>query len=116
LIFKGLLADGREQSMTKKPFMALALCACLTVAVFAAPAAPAKKSPVTVGDFAVKVAASLGYEVPNATAAMNSLRGRGLAIGTDAGAMLSEGEAARIAADLGVSIVAPSNPNVGSDG
>lgn len=97
--------------MTKKPIMALALCAGLTVAVFAASGTPAKKSQVTVGEFAVKVASALGYEGRDQSGAQATLRGLGVNLAADLNAPLTEGAVARIMADLGVSVKAPAAPN-----
>jgi len=97
--------------MTKKPFMALALCAGLTVAVFAASGTPAKKSQVTVGEFAVKVASALGYEARDQRGAQDTLRSLGVDLAADLNAPLTEGAVARIMADLGVSVQAPATPD-----
>lgn len=97
--------------MTKKPFMALALCAGLTVAVFAASGTPAKKSQVTVGEFAVKVASALGYESRDQSGAKDTLRSLGVNLAADLNAPLTEGAVARIMADLGVSVQAPATPD-----
>lgn len=96
--------------MTKKPFVALALCAGLTMAVFAAPGTPAKKSQVTVGEFAVKVASALGYEVRDQKKAQQTLRGMGVNLAADLNAPLTEGAVAKIMADLGVSVMQPAAP------
>ena len=98
--------------MTKKPLIALALCAGLTVAVFAAPGAPAKKAPVTVGQFAVQVASALGYETRDAKGAQDALRALGVNLSADLNAPLTEGTVARIASDLGVRVLAPPKPEV----
>lgn len=96
--------------MTKRPFMVLALAAGLVATVFAAPMTPAKSSNVTVGDFAVKVAVALGYSAPDQSAAVNTLRARGVTLGNLA-SPLTEGDAARIMGDLGMSVVAPKDPS-----
>lgn len=96
--------------MTKKPLLVLALCAGLTVAAFAAPGAPANTGKATVGDFAVKVAVALGYTAPDSKAAVEALKARGVNMGADLSAVLTEGEAARILADLGMAVAAPANP------
>jgi hypothetical protein len=96
--------------MTKKPFVALALCAGLTMAVFAASGTPAKKSQVTVGEFAVKVASALGYETRDQKVAQKTLRGMGVNLAADLNAPLTEGAVAKIMTDLGVSVMVPSAP------
>ena len=97
--------------MTKKPFVALALCAGLTMAVFAASGTPAKKSQVTVGEFAVKVASALGYEARDQKAAQKTLKGMGVNLAADLNAPLTEGAVAKIMADLGVSVMQPATPD-----
>lgn len=84
----------------RKPLMVVAVSAALTVAAFAA-SSSALKSTVTVGDFAVKVTKAMGAPVATTSGAVQSLRSYGVRIG-DANARLTEGEAARILADLGV--------------
>lgn len=96
--------------MTKKLLLVLALSAGVAVAAFAAPGAPAAPAKATVGEFAVKVAGALGLEATDAKAAATALKGRGVTFAADLSATLTEGEAARIMADLGVAVVAPANP------
>jgi hypothetical protein len=104
-----LKADWRERNMTRKPFVVLALSASLTVAAFAAPATVAKAGKATVGDFAVKVAAVLGYAVTDQEKAADALRAKGVDLMADLSATLTEGEAARIMSDLGVAVNTPVN-------
>ena len=96
--------------MTKKPLLVLALCAGLTVAAYAAPGTSANAGKATVGEFAVKVATALGYTTPDSKTAVEALKGRGVNLVADMSATLTEGEAARIMADLGMSVTAPANP------
>ena len=96
--------------MTKKLLLVLALCASVTVAAFAAPGAPVAAGKATVGEFAVKVATALGYDAADAKSAASALKGRGVTFAADLSATLTEGEAARIMTDLGISVVAPTNP------
>jgi hypothetical protein len=96
--------------MTKKPLLVLALCAGLTVAAFAAPGTSVTAGKATVGEFAVKVAIALGYATPDTKAAVEALKGRGVNLMADMSATLTEGEAARIMADLGMSVTSPTNP------
>jgi len=96
--------------MTKKPLLVLALCAGLTVAAYAVPGTSANAGKATVGEFAVKVATALGYTTPDSKAAAEALKGRGVNLVADMSATLTEGEAARIMADLGMNVTAPANP------
>jgi len=96
--------------MTKKPLLVLALCAGLTVAAYAVPGTSANAGKATVGEFAVKVATALGYETLDSKSAVEALKGRGVNLAADMSATLTEGEAARIMADLGMSVTAPTNP------
>jgi len=96
--------------MTKKPLLVLALCAGLTVAAYAVPGTSATAGKATVGEFAVKVAIALGYTTPDSKSAAAALKGRGVNLVADMSATLTEGEAARIMADLGMNVIAPVNP------
>lgn len=96
--------------MMRKPFVALAVSAILTVSVFAAASGVAKSETVSVGDFAAKVAVALGYEVPNQKAAVSALRNRGVNLAADLSAPLTDGQVARIMADLGMNVAQPVNP------
>src|SRR5260221_3682940 len=99
--------------MTKKPFMVLAIAASLMATAYAthaAPTTPGKSSKVTVGDFAVKVAVALGYSVPDQGKAAETLRARGVSVSADLSAPLTEGQAARIMGDLGVTVTTPKDP------
>ena len=97
--------------MMRKPFVALAVSAILTVSVFAAASGVVKSDTVSVGDFAAKVAVALGYEVPNQKAAVSALRNRGVNLAADLSAPLTDGQVARIMADLGMSVAQPANPS-----
>jgi hypothetical protein len=97
--------------MTKRPFMVLALAASLmVVGVYAAPGTPAKPG-VTVGDFAVKVAAVLQYDASTPQAAAAALERRGINLTPDLSAAMTQGEATRVLTDLGIGTVAPKNPS-----
>jgi hypothetical protein len=97
--------------MMRKPFVALAVSAVLTVAVFAAAGSSSvKSSSVTVGDFAAQVAVALGYEVPNQKAAVDALRNRGVNLTVDLNTQLTDGQVARMMSDLGIQVAAPTNP------
>ncbi len=88
--------------MMRKSILVLAVSAAVTVAAFAA-STNVQKSTVTVGDFATKVARVLGKPAATPQAAVDSLKSLGVKVG-DAGARLTEGDAARILGDLGVSV------------
>ena len=95
--------------MVRKSFLALAVVAALTAFVFAA-SAP-KSGPVTVGDFAVKVAKALGYSAADEQSAVKSLKKSG--VNLDASVLssrLTEEKAAEIMRDLGVKVTS-SNPS-----
>jgi hypothetical protein len=95
--------------MVRKSFLALAVVAALTVFVFAA--GVPKTGPVTVGDFAVKVAKALGYKAADEQAAVKSLKKSG--VNLDASVLssrLTEDKAAEIMRDLGVKVTS-SNPS-----
>jgi hypothetical protein len=103
----------RERNMTKRPFLVLAIAASLMGAAYAttaAPTTPGESSKVTVGDFAVKVAVALGYSVPDQNKAAEALRARGVGVGPNLSATLTEGDAAKIMSDLGVNVTTPKDP------
>jgi hypothetical protein len=90
--------------------MVLALAASLTVVgVYAAPSTPAKAKGVTVGDFAIKVAAVLQYDSSTPQAAASALERRGITLADDLGTPMTQGEAARVLTDLGISVIPPKN-------
>jgi hypothetical protein len=88
--------------MMRKSLLVLAVSAAVTVAAFAA-STSVQKSTVTVGDFATKIARVLGKPAATPQAAVDSLKSLGVKVG-DASARLTEGDAARILGDLGVSV------------
>ena len=89
----------------KKSILAFAVAALIAVPAFAAPAASAKPADVTLGDFAVRLAVNLGTKPADAKAAVETLRTRGAKITEgDLNARLTEGAAARILGDLGVTV------------
>ena len=87
------------------------VCAGLLVAVEAAPQPPQKSRPATVGGFAVRIATALGYQDSTPEAAALDLRVRGIELGTDFDATLTEGVAAKAMADLGYNVVMPAEPS-----
>lgn len=94
--------------MMRKSLVVVAVSTALTVAAFAA-SSSSRKSTITVGDFAVKVTRAIGQPVSDRSAAVQSLRTRGVEIG-EANASLTEGMAAKILADLGLR-VSTTNPD-----
>ena len=88
--------------MMRKSLVVVAVSTALTVAAFAA-SSSSRKSTVTVGDFAVKVTRAIGQPVSDRSAAVQSLRTRGVEIG-EANSNLTEGMAAKILADLGLRV------------
>src|SRR6266850_2163238 len=88
--------------MMRKSLVVVAVSAALTVAAFAA-SSSSRKSTVTVGDFAVKVTRAIGQPVSDRSAAVQSLRTRGVEIG-EVNANLTEGMAAKILTDLGLRV------------
>ena len=88
--------------MMRKSLVVVAVSAALAVAAFAAPS-NSQRSTITVGDFAVKVTRAIGQPVTDRSAAVQSLRTRGVEIG-EANASLTEGMAAKILADLGLRV------------
>jgi hypothetical protein len=96
--------------MRTKALLVLALCAGLAASIAVA-GTTAKAAKTTVGDFAVQVATALGDATPDATKAAATLRSRGVNLSANLSATLTEGEAARIMADLGVAVVAPTDPS-----
>jgi hypothetical protein len=97
--------------MMRKPILALAVSAVLTVAVFAAPSDAPKST--TVGAFAVKVSAALGQKAADPKAAADTLRSMGVNLGKDLSAPLTEERAKQILTDLGASNLRTSNPGNG---
>ena len=88
--------------MMRKSLVVVAVSAALTVAAFAA-SSNSRKSTITVGEFAVKVTRAIGQPVSDRSAAVQSLRTRGVEIG-EANSNLTEGMAAKILADLGLRV------------
>jgi hypothetical protein len=81
----------------------VALATVLSLSTVAFPAGPAPVArPVTVGDFAVKVARALGYPADDAETAGNQLRMAGVHLDPDLSAPLTEGRASDFMRDLGV--------------
>jgi hypothetical protein len=94
--------------MMRKSLVVVAASAALAVAAFAA-SSNAQKPTISVGDFAMKVSAAMGQPVTDRSAAVQSLRTRGVKI-SDVNAGLTEGMAAKILTDLGVR-VSTASPN-----
>ena len=86
--------------MMKRLFLVFAVCAALSVAVFAASNNGPKA--VTVGDFAVRVSKALGKATPTQDVAVANLKSAGVDLGKDMSASLTERDAARILNDLGI--------------
>jgi hypothetical protein len=96
----------------KKSLLALLVSVALVVPVIAATGNAAEKvNAETVGAFAVKLAAALGTQAGSEQAAVASLRSAGVDLKADLGARLTEAEAARILADLGMQVAAPTSPS-----
>jgi len=96
----------------RKSFLMMAVASAgLLVAAEAAPQAPNRSRPATIGDFAIKVSTALGYDDPMPDAAAGNLRRFGIDLGIDLGATLTEGLAARVMADLGYAVVKPLEPS-----
>ena len=83
-------------------------CLCMTVG--SSPQAREARRFATVGEFAVRVSAALGYEDPVAERAASNLNSWGVDLGADLATPLTEGRAARIMADLGIAVVPPAHP------
>src|SRR6266850_3122213 len=88
--------------MIRKSLVVVAVSVALTVAALAA-STKSQKSTVTVGEFAVKVTRAIGQPVSDRSAAVQSLRTRGVDIG-EVNASLTEGMVAKILADLGLRV------------
>ena len=92
----------------KKFMLALAVAALIAAPVLAAPADSGKSSSVSLGDFAVRLAVSLGAKPVDAKSAVETLKARGAKIShVDLSARVTEGEAARILSDIGVAVTTP---------
>jgi hypothetical protein len=96
----------------RKSFLPLMVSAMLTMGVCAA-AATAGKVPdgETVGGFALKVAAAYGADAKDQTAAVTALKALGVYFEQDVSARLTEKQAVRILADLGLAVVPPASPD-----
>ena len=88
--------------MIRKSLVVVAVSVALTVAALAA-STKSQKSTVTVGEFAMKVTRAIGQPVSDRSAAVQSLKSRGVEIG-EVNASLTEGMAAKILADLGLRV------------
>jgi hypothetical protein len=87
--------------MSFKTSRVVALATMLSFSTLAIPAEPASQ-PVTVGDFAVKVARALGFEAANVQEAGDRLRVAGVHLDPDLAAPLTQGRASDMMRDLGV--------------
>ena len=96
--------------MTKKLLLVLALSAGVAVAAFAAPGESPAQGRATVGEFALKVAGTLGCDAADTAGAVKAFNVRGIWFAGDLSATLTEGEAARIMTDLGIAVLSPANP------
>ncbi len=90
--------------MMRKPFLAIAVSVALTVAVFAAGSTSPKSSPITLGEFAMKVSRALGKVPADPKAAVSSLKTMGAKVEADLASRVTEGQAARILTDLGLRV------------
>jgi len=87
--------------MFAKTSRVVALATILSCSTFVFPAAPVAR-PVTVGDFAVKVARALGLQADDEQMAGDRLRMAGVHLGPDLSAPLTEGRASDFMRELGV--------------
>jgi hypothetical protein len=87
--------------MLSRTSRVVALATVLSFSTIAFPAAPVTQ-PVTVGDFAVKVARALGLQAMNAEEAGDRLRLAGVHLDPDLSAPLTEGRASDFMRELGV--------------
>jgi hypothetical protein len=86
-------------------FVLLAACFSSTGPSFAA------GKPVTVGDFAVRLARSLGFAVATPAEALERLGGIGISLGPDAGAPLKQAQAMDFARGMGLAVGSASDPS-----
>ena len=95
-----------------KQLLGSTLCAAVALMIFAMPSLAAMEMEIeTVGGFAVKISKSLGMPVTSENAAVEALATAGVKVQVDLGARLTQNEAARILADLGMNVAAPADPN-----
>ena len=87
--------------MLSRASRGVALATVLSFSTIAFPAAPPAQ-PVTVGDFAVKVARALGLQAVNVDEAGDRLRMAGVHLDPDLSAPLTEGRASDMMRELGV--------------
>jgi len=87
--------------MKKRLALVLLIGSVLGATVFAATSG-VQKPAVTVGDFAVKLAKALGKPATDPRAAAETLKSLGVQVGSDLGAGLTEGAAARMLGELGL--------------
>ena len=87
--------------MLSRASRGVALATVLSFSTIAIPAAPPAQ-PVTVGDFAVKVARALGLQAVNVDEAGDRLRMAGVHLDPDLSAPLTEGRASDVMRELGV--------------
>lgn len=87
--------------MFAKTSRVVALATVLSCSTVAFPAAPVAR-PVTIGDFAVKVARALGLQADDANMAGDRLRMAGVHLDPDLSAPLTEGRASDFMRELGV--------------
>ncbi len=87
----------------KRSLLALAIASAFGLALRAAPGTVQR--PITVGEFAVRVARAIGSPAHDRSGAASSLRHLGIDLGNDLDASLTEGGASRILGDLGLKVV-----------
>jgi hypothetical protein len=105
------MIGGKVMMHRKMSLVTLAVTAlCVSGALAAANKSATSKMSVTVGEFATQVARALGQEVAGQKEAVESLRGMGVNLGADLGAPLNEAAVARMAADLGIVMAPPADP------
>ncbi len=88
----------------RKSWLVTAVATALAVAAFAASSGVQRS--ITVGEFAVKISKAMGNTSADQKAAVSTLKKLGVSVGTDLSASLTEGQAARILGDLGLTVTA----------
>ncbi len=96
--------------MKSKLLLIPALSLGLAALAFAAPSAPVDPARTTVGEFAVRLASAIGYDPVDATAAAGILKRHGITFAADLSVAMTEGEAARVLSEFGITAVAPAIP------
>jgi hypothetical protein len=97
--------------MFAKTSRMVGLATALSFSTIAFPAGPVVQQPVTVGDFAVKVARALGFQAVDAEEAGDRLRVAGVHLDADLKAPLTEGRASDMMRELGVDTRVSGDPS-----